>query len=213
MYWQASSSEKQETAKSDKMLLENKHDTLHNMLFRQKNLLIDTFLILCSIAFIAVSANIRVPLWPVPITFQTLAVFITAFFFGSKKGFLTILAYLLAGMAGIGVFAGYSSGLQTFLGPTAGYLIGFVFMVLIVGLMIEKGYGRTRKSIFFVLIVGEVVLYICGLTGLWFYLGYPSLLTILTLGLFPFLIGDIIKAVIAISLFPYLWKGTEKLTQ
>lgn len=164
-----------------------------------------------SVFFLAVMANIRIPLWPVPITMQTFGVFLIAFFFGSKKGALTILAYVSAGIAGLGVFAGYKSGMAALLGPTSGYIIGFFFMALVVGLMIEKGFGRTWKSVLVCMIVGEVLLFSCGLAGLWFYLGNASLLKVLQLGFVPFIIGDVLKVGAAVALFPYLWKGEEKL--
>lgn len=189
-----------------------KHKTLYEILFKQKNIFLDIFMILFSIFFLAAMANIRIPLWPVPITMQTFAVFLVAFFFGSKKGFLTILAYIVAGIVGFGVFTGYKSGIAPLLGPTGGYLIGFLFMAFFIGKMIEKGYGRTKKSVLLCMITGEIILYMFGLTGLFFYLGNISLLKLLTLGLFPFIIGDIIKIAGAVVLFPSLWKGCEKIS-
>ena len=191
--------------------IENK--TLYEVLFKQRNVFLDMFMILCSIAFLGLMANIRIPLWPVPITMQTFGVFLIAFFFGSRKGFLAILAYILAGLLGIGVFAGYKSGIAVFLGPTAGYIIGFLFMVLVVGLMIEKGYGRSKSSVLFCMLVGEIILYIFGLTGLWLYLGNVSFIKVLMLGFVPFIIGDVLKILGAVALFPYLWKGAERISQ
>ncbi len=195
------------------MILENKNKTLYEMLFQQRNVLLDMFMILFSVGFLALMANIRIPLWPVPITIQTFGVFLIAFFFGSRKGFLAILAYVLAGLVGFGVFAGYKSGMGALIGPTGGYIVGFILMALVVGLMIEKGYGRTRRSVLLCMAIGTVILYVCGLTGLWFYMGKVSLLKVLSAGLFPFILGDTVKALGAVALFPYLWKGAEKLTQ
>lgn len=189
-----------------------KYKTLYEILFRQKNVFLDIFMISFSVVFLAVMANLRIPLWPVPITMQTFGIFLIAFFFGSKKGFLSTLAYILAGVLGFGVFAGYKSGTAAILGPTGGYIIGFLFMVFFVGKMIEKGYGRTKKSVLWCMIIGEVILYAFGLTGLWLFLGNVSLWKVLTLGLFPFIIGDAIKIAGAVALFPYLWKGCEKVS-
>ncbi len=194
---------------SDIMLTENK--TLYELIFKQRKVFLDIFMILFSVAFMAVMANIRIPLWPVPITMQTFGVFLIAFFFGSRKGFLAILAYILAGLIGIGVFAGYKSGIGVFLGPTAGYIIGFLFMALVVGWLIEKGYGRSKASVLLCMLVGELILYIFGLSGLWLYLGNVSFIKVLMLGFVPFIIGDILKIMGAMALFPYLWKGAEKL--
>ena len=194
-------------------MFETENKTLYEVLFKQRNDFLDMFMILCSVAFLGLMANIRIPLWPVPITMQTFGVFLIAFFFGYKKGFLAILAYILAGLLGIGVFAGYKSGFAVFLGPTAGYIIGLLFMVLVVGLMIEKGYGRSKTSVLFCMLVGEVILYIFGLTGLWLYLGNVSFIKVLMLGFVPFIIGDILKIMGAVALFPYLWKGAERISQ
>jgi len=195
------------------MIFKIENKTIYEVLFKQRNIFLDIFMVLFSVAFMAVMANIRIPLWPVPITMQTFGVFLIAFFFGSRKGTVAILAYLVAGLVGFGVFAGYSSGWAPFIGPTGGYLVGFLFMVLIVGWMIEKGYGRTRKSILICMLLGEIVLYTFGLAGLWIYLGDVSLAKVLMLGFVPFIVGDTIKALGAAALFPYLWKGAEKISQ
>ena len=191
------------------MIHENR--TLYEIIFRYRNLFTDIFMILLSVTILGIMANIRINLWPVPITLQTFGVFLIAFFFGSRKGFLTIVAYILTGLLGFGVFAGYKSGSAAILGPTGGYLVGFIFCALIVGYLIEKGYGRTKKSILVCLIIGNLTIYSFGLIGLNLYLGQIGLIKLLTLGLFPFLIGDFLKIMAAIGLFPYLWKGSEKL--
>ena len=188
-----------------------KHKTIYDILFKQKNIFIDTFMILVSVVFLAGMAQLRIPLWPVPITMQTFGLFAIAFFFGSKKGALSILAYVLAGIVGFGVFAGGKSGLASIMGPTGGYILGFLACVYVVGLMIEKGYGRTKKSVLLCMVIGNVIIYACGLTGLWIYLGNVGVWKILMAGLIPFLIGDALKIVAAVGLFPYLWKGSEKL--
>ena len=194
------------------MQIINKHKTIYEIIFQQRNIFLDIFLILVSVALLGIMANIRIPLWPVPVTMQTFGVFLIAFFFGSRKGFLTIAAYLLAGIVGFGVFAGYKSGYAAFLGPTAGYLIGFLFMAFFVGKLIEKGYGRTKSSVFLCMIIGNIILYTFGLTGLWLYLGKIGIWKVLMAGLIPFIIGDAIKIAGAVALFPYLWKGSEKLS-
>ena len=102
------------------MILENKNKTIYEALFQQRTVFLDAFLILCSVALLAIMANIRIPLWPVPVTMQTLGIFLIAFFFGSKKGFLAILAYVLTGLVGFGVFTGYKSGMGALIGPTGG---------------------------------------------------------------------------------------------
>ena len=188
-----------------------KHKTLYEALFRQKNVFLDISMMLMGVVFLGVLSNLYVPLWPVPITGQTFGIFLMAFFFGSRKGLITIGLYVLAGIIGFGVFAQHKSGIGAIFGPTGGYIFGFLICVFIVGYMIEKGYGRTKKSVLLCMIIGNAVIYLFGLIGLWIYLGDAGLLKVLTLGLFPFLIGDAVKIGAAVALFPYLWKGSERL--
>lgn len=187
---------------------------MYEMLFRQRTIFLDVSMILLSVIFLGVLANFYIPLWPVPITGQTFGVFLIAFFFGSRKGVVSIVLYVLAGIIGFGVFAQHSSGISIIVGPTGGYIFGFLAAVFIVGYMIEKGFGRTKKSVLGVMALGNIIIYIFGLIGLWMYFGFGNvgLFKVLTMGLFPFLIGDAIKILTAVVLFPYLWKGSEKLT-
>lgn len=183
----------------------HKHKTVYETLFEHRNVFIDICMMVFSVVFLAFLANIQIPLWPVPITGQTFGIFLIAFFFGSRKGALTILLYILAGAAGIGVFAGHKSGIAAIMGPTIGYIFGFLVCVYVVGLLIEKGYGRTKKSVFICLVIGNFIIYFFGILGLWRYMGNVGLIKLLSLGVFPFLIGDALKILAAMPLFPLLW--------
>jgi len=187
-----------------------KYKTMYELFFKHKNMLVDFFYMAAAVAVLAGLSQIRIPLWPVPITMQTFGIFLTAFFFGSRKGALTILLYMLAGITGIGVFAGRSSGIDVILGPTGGYIMGFMAAAYAVGYLIEKGYGRTKKSIFNCLLLGNGIIYALGLVGLSVAFPNESLMQILKWGIFPFLIGDFLKILGAMALFPYLWKAGEK---
>jgi len=189
----------------------SKYKTVYETLFEHRNIFIDICMMVLSVAFLAALANLQIPLWPVPITGQTFGIFLIAFFFGSIRGSLTILLYILAGAVGIGVFAGYKSGMAALLGPTAGYIFGFLVCVYVVGLLIEKGYGRTKKSVFICLLIGNFVIYFFGLLGLWYYMGNVGLIKILSLGMFPFLIGDALKIGAAMAFFPLLWNKNKPL--
>jgi len=186
-----------------------KHKTIYELLFKTRNIFLDIFMILVSVVFMGIMANIRVPLWPVPITMQTFGVFVLAFFFGSRKGLLSMLGYILAGIVGFGVFAGYKSGMAVMMGPTGGYLVGMLIAAFVVGLMIEKGYGRDKKSVLLCMLIGNLVIYAFGIIGLRLYFAEFTFWKILTVGLFPFLIGDLVKILAAMGLFPYLWKGSS----
>ncbi len=190
-----------------------KHKTIYELLFNTRNIFLDTFMILVSVVFMGIMANIRIALWPVPITMQTFGVFAIAFFFGSRKGLISMLAYVLAGIVGFGVFAGHKSGIVAVMGPTGGYIIGFLVAVFVVGMLIEKGFGRTKKSILYCMILGNVIIYALGLVGLKMNFMEWGLMKVFTAGMFPFLIGDALKVFAAVGLFPYLWKGSEKIAK
>ncbi|MBS3131723.1 biotin transporter BioY [Candidatus Woesearchaeota archaeon] len=190
---------------------ELRHKTMYELFFRHRNTLVDMFYMALGAAVLAGLSQIRIPLWPVPITMQTFGVFLIAFFFGSRKGALTLLLYMLAGILGLGVFAGRSSGMDVILGASGGYIIGFLVAAYAVGHLIEKGAGRTKKSIFGCLLLGNGIIYALGLIGLWVTFPNESFLQILKWGIFPFLIGDLIKILGAMALFPALWKAGEKM--
>jgi biotin transport system substrate-specific component len=193
--------------------METENKTFYEVLFQERTLLLDAFFILVIVAMLGVMANIRIPLWPVPVTMQTFGVFLVAFFFGSRKGFLSISAYVLAGLVGFGVFSGYKSGMAALIGPTGGYILGFLGAVFVVGYMIEKGFGRSKKSILLCMVVGNIVIYVFGLMVLKMYFAQYGLIKILSVGLIPFLVGDALKIFGAMALFPYLWRGAERIRQ
>ncbi|GGH20479.1 biotin transport system substrate-specific component [Cribrihabitans marinus] len=155
--------------------------------------------------FIAVAAQISVPMIPVPMTLQTLAILIVGLTFGSRLGAATLLAYLAEGAAGLPVFA---NGMSTaaLVGPTAGFLVGFVLMAWLAGLAAERGLARGVIGTALVGIVASAVLYIPGVAwpmavagalgfeGSW--VG-SSADAIWTYWVSPFLLGDALKAVIA----------------
>ncbi len=189
-----------------------KHKTIYDVLFEQKNMLIEIILMVSSVVLLGILANITIPLWPVPITMQTFGIFMIAFFFGSRKGLLTIALYILAGLVGFGVFANNKSGLAALLGPTGGYIIGFVVAVFVVGLLIEKGWGRTKSSVLLCMVIGNIIIYILGLIGLSIALSNLTFLQVLNAGLFPFLIGDAVKIAAAMALFPWAWNLSQKIS-
>jgi len=192
---------------------------------------LDLAMIALSVAFMALFANIqisnditilnwKIPLGPVPITMQTFGVFTLAFWFGSRKGAIALATYALVGAVGIGVFAKFGSGMGVFIslqegairfGPTGGYIIGFILAAFVVGYLIERGYGRTFLSVCICILIGEIIIYAIGLPWLWLALPDSTLIQILVWGLFPFIIGHTLKALAAAGLFPFFWKGAEKL--
>ena len=159
---------------------------------------------------VAALAQISVPLWPVPITGQTFGVLIVGMALGSKLGMLSLTLYMLEGICGLPVFANFSSGPGVIVGPTGGYIIGFIFAAGAIGYLAERKWDRSILSTALAMLIGNIILYIPGLIwlGLFFAgLGKPAPLEAsIVAGLFPFLIGDVLKLALAALLFPTAWR-------
>jgi len=154
---------------------------------------------------VACSARIAIPLpfTPVPLTAQTLAVLLSGAVLGSRRGALSLMMYLVYGAIGLPVFAGGKAGLDHLFGPTGGYLWGFVAAAFVTGLLAERGWDRKAVTAFLAMLLGNVVIYLCGLPWLARYVGYER---VLIAGLFPFIPGDLIKLALATLLLPSGWK-------
>jgi biotin transport system substrate-specific component len=152
-------------------------------------------------------AQVALPLpWtPVPITGQTLGVLLIGALLGCWRGSATILAYLAEGAAGLPVFAQGTSGVLRLLGPTGGYLVGFVLAAFVVGWLAERGWDRNPWTTAAAMAVGNACIYACGLPWLAHFVGWDS---VLAAGLLPFLPGDGLKLVLATLLLPTLWRFT-----
>jgi biotin transport system substrate-specific component len=147
-------------------------------------------------ALTAVGAYIAIPIGPVPIVLQNLFVYLMGLLLGSRWGLAGMGAYLLAGAVGLPVFSGGKGGLGHLIGPTGGYLIGFVPAVAIIGIITEKTGGKLVFGLL-ALILATAVIYACGVSWL-------SIVTNMTLakslivGMVPFLPGDIVKIIAAL---------------
>jgi biotin transport system substrate-specific component len=172
----------------------------------------DIALIAAGAALTAVAAQISIPMWPVPITGQTFAVLLVGAALGMARGALSMILYVAAGAAGLPVFTAFKSGF-TF-GPTLGYLFGFIAAAAIVGFFAEREIGRTWFSVAIGFIAGNAIIYAFGLPWLSIFLGannWPNdLSSTLTAGLYPFIVGDAIKIVLASTLLPAAWSLTKK---
>ena len=177
-------------------------------------LVVDVLLVVGFAALTGLSAKVAVYLNPaVPITGQTFAVLLSGAVLGSKRGAASMLVYLATGIAGIPVFA--PSG--AIAGASRGYLLGFVAAALIVGLLVERGWGRNPFKIAAAMLAGEVAIYAFGLSWLAFYVPATELVdrtrlaVVFDWGLQDFIIGDTIKLVLAALGVPLLWVGIRRL--
>ena len=163
-------------------------------------------LVLAGTILIAVSAKVAVPFWPVPLTMQPLAVMLVGFALGRRLGGLTVVAYLLEGLAGLPVFSTTTpAGPAAFAGPTAGFLIGFAAMAYVCGLGAERFGGRV-VPLALTALASVAVLYAFGVAwplGIAAALGITAGWATLPLGavfkgfVLPFVLGDVLKSVFA----------------
>ena len=160
------------------------------------------------VAFIAALAQLRIPMFPVPITGQTLGVLLVGSSFGLTLGGATLLTYLAVGALGLPLFAQGNAGLEYMLGGTGGYLLGFALAALLVGYLAQRGWDKSFASTALAMLLGNIVLYIPGL--LWLNRFMPDWATTLQNGLTPFIVGDIIKLLIASAALPLAWKALGK---
>ena len=169
-------------------------------------------------AFVALSAQVQVPLWPVPVTGQTFAVLVVGMAYGWRLGAATLALYLAEGAAGAPVFAQFSAGPGVIAGPTGGYIVGFVLAAVLVGFLAERGWGRTVLSTIAAMLVGNVAIYLLGVPWLAQWYGGPGAEYIvasgaetafgaaIAKGVVPFLVGDALKLALAACLMPLAWR-------
>jgi biotin transport system substrate-specific component len=146
-------------------------------------------------AILCVCPAVTLSIGPVPITLQTLFVSVTGIILGKKWGPACVAAYLLLGVAGLPVFAGFKSGLAVLAGPTGGYLTGFLPGVFVIGLFYEKlrtAADRRPAAALAAIFAGEAVIFTCGCVQLAVINGL-SLLTALQAGAVPFIVPEILK--------------------
>jgi biotin transport system substrate-specific component len=165
----------------------------------------EVVLLLGGSLLIALSAQLRValPFSPVPITGQTFAVLLLGALYGSKRGPATVATYLALGAMGLPVFAGGASGVARLIGPTAGYLVGFLVAAFVVGSLSERGWDRKPWTAAASMFIGSVVIYATGVLWLAKFVGWPA---VLSTGVLPFLPGDVLKIALATLLLPAGWK-------
>ena len=148
-------------------------------------------------------AKVWLPFSPVPVTGQTFAVLMIGALLGARRSCLAVLAYIIEGAFGLPVFA-VGAGPAVLLGPTGGYLFGFIPAVYITGRLAEKGWDRRIGTTVLAMVLGNLVIYTFGLFWLSCLTGFNRI--VLTLGLYPFIVGDLVKIILATILLPSGWK-------
>ena len=165
----------------------------------------DITLIIAGSLLIGLCAHIKflLPLSPVPVTAQTFAVLMIGALLGARRGCLAVLAYIIEGAAGLPVFA-VGAGPAVLVGPTGGYLFGFIPAVYITGRLAEKGWDRRIGTTVLAMVLGNLAIYTFGLFWLCCLTGFNT--KVLMIGLYPFIVGDLVKIILAAILLPSGWK-------
>lgn len=159
-------------------------------------------LVIAGAALLTVSAKIQLPFWPVPITMQTLVVLLIGAVYGLRLGVATIAIYLAEGAFGWPVFA-TGGGYSYFVGPSGGFLIGFLVAAAVVGYLAEHGFDRRWQTALFAFLIGDAVLFGFGIAWLTYLFGFTKALST---GFLPYLPAEALKVTLAMLALPVAWK-------
>lgn len=166
--------------------------------------LVSTALVLGGALLTAGAAQVSVPLWPVPITGQTLAVLLVGSALGARRGALSMLVYALLGVVGLPVFADGAAGAGVLVGPSGGYVVGFIGAAAHVGWVAERFGDRPLRTSVLSFALGTVVTFAVGMGWLAASLGLDLQQT-LEYGLFPFVLGGVVKTLIGAGVIRLGW--------
>lgn len=178
--------------------------TLSQSLFPSTSLVRHVALVLGFVALTALCARIRIflPWTPVPVTGQTFAVLLSGAVLGAKLGATSQGTYFALGLLGAPVFQGGNAGWTYVTGATGGYLVGFILAAYVVGVLAERGWDRRHVAA--AMVLGNVAIYVPGL--LWLGLsGAVRWERVLPAGLYPFVLGDLLKLTLAAIVLPSAW--------
>jgi len=176
--------------------------TLQPRLFAESSLLRQGLACSLGIIFLSLASHLIIPLQPVPLTFQSAAVILLGMIMGPRLAAATLIGYLTAGFIGLPVFAPNSA-----LGPSMGYLIGFLPAAIFSGWLAERGMAKNILQSFIASILGAAIIFSCGLPVLAQFVGWQNAINF---GLLPFIISEPLK-LLAISLVvPRFWQKSNK---
>lgn len=151
-----------------------------------------------------VLAPLSIPIGPVPISLTNLVIYFSLYILGMKKGTVSYLIYLLIGLVGLPVFSNFTGGPGKLFGPTGGYLIGFIPMAILAGILIDR-YADKKPICLLGMIAGTVICYAFG--TIWLaYQAHMDFVAALWAGVIPFIPGDLIKMVLAMLIGPQIRK-------
>lgn len=175
---------------------------------RKRAVFYDIAVVIGGSLLIGLCAQVKflLPFSPVPVTGQTFAVLMIGTLLGPWRGSLCVLTYILQGLAGLPVFA-MGGGFAVLIGPTGGYLIGFIPAAYITGFLAQKGWDRRIGTTVLAMVLGNIVIYTFGLFWLCCLTGINR--AVPAVGLYPFVVGDFLKIALAAAVLPTGWKLLE----
>ena len=162
--------------------------------------------VLAGTLLLAASAQVSVPMWPVPMTLQTLAVSVLGLTLGARLAAATVAAYLVQGALGLPIFAGGAAGAVHLVGPTGGFLLGFVAMAWLTGWLVERGFGRGLGRLFVAAFVPALLLFVPGVLWLWT-ITPLDLYGAAMAGAVPFQLGGLLKSALAALIVAGGWRA------
>lgn len=189
--------------------------TLADQLVGARSRVTDAGLVLTGVAVVGVLAQIEVPLWPVPISGQTLGVMVVGASLGARRAAASMTSYLLLGLAGLPIFAGATGGLASIAKPSFGFIIGFVFAAAFAGWLAERRWDRRKWYSLLAFLGASIIPFLFGVPYMGFILGRLGMpndpATLISLGVTPFILGGVVKWLIAASVLPLAWRAVDEL--
>ena len=185
--------------------------TLRLAVFPRPRILTDALLVLGGAGFVALAAQVSIdlPFTPVPITGQTFAVLLVGASLGALLGLASLGLYIFVGALGAPIYADGRHGWDVLTGPTGGYIVGFALAAFLVGALAQRRWDRRFSSAVAAMLTGNVVIYLVGLPWLAEKID-AGLETTLEQGLYPFVVGDLLKLYLAGALLPSAWRLVER---
>jgi biotin transport system substrate-specific component len=161
-----------------------------------------TALMIVGTALLTLSAKIQVPFYPVPMTMQTLVVLVLGAAYGWRLAGATVALYLIEGAFGLPVFAGPATGPAYLMGPTGGFLVGFLASAVLTGFMAERGWDRSLIRVAVMMTLGHAVIFAFGLGWLSALLPFAKAWAV---GFAPFAVATVLKTALAVAAMQAAW--------
>lgn len=171
-------------------------------------------LMLAGVAVVSATAMVEIPMWPVPVSGQTLGVLVVGASLGAWRGAVSMAMYMVFGLAGLPIFAGATGGITALAKPSFGFIIGFIAAAAFVGWLAERNWDKRPVLSLFAFLGASLIPFLFGIPYMGMILGSMGLPTdigtLLGFGFYPFVVGGVVKWLIAASVLPLAWKLVQR---